>query len=214
VSIIVKTARLAFLAGALALLTGCGKPSLDDAQKKISKFDAMSPQEALCNKNELGQFRSAVRQYAKASAAHGELWPDFSYNNNHPDDLTITVLAATYLDFMPARDLGRAGWHLGELQLNRFSGDATPDKSLLRAGKKYACEDLVELGYAVAEYKLSENYWSNRMVREGYMSNRPWGQKAELSKRAGKNLDGSLRRIVRLQRDLARAIDSAEVAQR
>ena len=171
-SIIAQSMRLALLAGAFALLTACGKPSLEDARKKISRFDGMSPEAALCNKNELGQFRSAVRDFAKASAAHGELWPDFSYKNNHPDDLTITVLAATYLDFLPARDLGRAGWHLGELKLNYWSDEIAPNKALLREGRKYACDDLVELGYAVAEFKLSENYWSHRLVREGYMSNR------------------------------------------
>ena len=222
-SIIAGTARIAVLAGALALLSACGKPNLESAREKISKYDAMSPQEALCNQNELGQFRSAVRQYSKASAAHGKQWPDFSYTNRRPDDLTITVLAATYLNFMPARDLGRAGWHLGELQpswisanadagFNRSIGDSKD--ALVREGKKYACEDLVKFGYALAEHELSENYWTRRMVREGFLSERPWQQKAELSARAGKNISGDLRRIARLESSLVQAIDSAQYAQR
>ena len=218
-------ARIAILAGALALLTACGKPSLENAREKISKYDAMSPQAALCNQNELGQFRSAVRQYAKASTAHGKMWPDFSYTNRRPDDLTITVLAATYLNFMPAHDLGRAGWHLDELQPSWISSAAHADKpfrrnisgskdALVREGKKYACEDLVEFGYALAEYQLSQNYWTRRMVREGFLSDRPFQQKADLSARAGKNINGDLRRIARLESSLVRAIDSAQYAQR
>jgi hypothetical protein len=223
VSIIAGTARIAVLAGALALLSACGKPNLESAREKISKYDAMSPQAALCNQNELGQFRSAVRQYAKASNAHGKQWPDFSYTNRRPDDLTITVLAATYLNFMPARDLGRAGWHLGELQPTWISANADSGFSrsigdskdaLVREGKKYACEDLVKFGYALAEHELSENYWTRRMVREGFLSERPWQQKAELSARAGKNISGDLRRIARLESSLVRAIDSAQYAQR
>lgn len=224
-SIFAGKARIALLAGALALLSACGKPNLESAREKISKYDAMSPQEALCNQNELGQFRSAVRQYAKASAAHGKQWPDFSYTNRRPDDLTITVLAATYLNFMPARDLGRAGWHLGELQPTWISTAADPGSAftrsisttkdaLVREGKKYACEDLVKFGYALAEHELSENYWTRRMVREGFLSDRPWRQKAELSARAGKNMSGDLRRIARLESSLIRAIDSAQYAQR
>ena len=222
-SIIAGTARIAVLAGALALLTACGKPNLESAREKISKYDAMSPQDALCNQNELGQFRSAVRQYAKASTAHGKMWPDFSYTNRRPDDLTITVLAATYLNFMPARDLGRAGWHLGELQPTWISANADfgfsrsigdSKDALVREGKKYACEDLVKFGYALAEHELSENYWTRRMVREGFLSERPWQQKAELSARAGKNISGDLRRIARLESSLVRAIDSAQYAQR
>jgi len=157
------------------------------------------------------------------SAAHGKQWPDFSYTNRRPDDLTITVLAATYLNFMPARDLGRAGWHLGELQPTWISANADSGFSrsigdskdaLVREGKKYACEDLVKFGYALAEHELSENYWTRRMVREGFLSERPWQQKAELSARAGKNISGDLRRIARLESSLVRAIDSAQYAQR
>jgi hypothetical protein len=223
VSIFTGKARIAVLAGALALLSACGKPNLESAREKISKYDAMSPKAALCNQNELGQFRSAVRQYAKASAAHGKLWPDFSYTNRRPDDLTITVLAATYLNFMPARDLGRAGWHLGELQPTWISANSDSGFSrsiggskdaLVREGKKYACEDLVKFGYALAEHELSENYWTRRMVREGFLSERPWRQKAELSARAGKNISNDLRRIARLESSLVRAIDSAQYAQR
>lgn len=224
-SIIAGTARIAVLAGALALLSACGKPNLESAREKISKYDGMSPQELLCNKNELGQFRSAVRQYSKASAAHGKQWPDFSYTNRHPDDLTVTVLAATYLNFMPVRDLGRAGWHMGELQPTWISANADSGSpfhrsigdskdALVREGKKYACEDLVKFGYALAEHELSENYWARRMVREGFLSERPWQQKAELSKRAGKNISGDLRRIARLESNLVRAIDTAQYAQR
>ena len=223
-SIIVGKARIALVVGAMALLSACGKPNLQDAREKISKYDAMSPQETLCNKNELGQFRSAVRQYSKANAANGKLWPDFSYTNRRPDDMTVTVLAATYLNFMPARDLGRSGWHLGELQPNWVSTSADYDSAfgrtisgskdaLVREGKKYACEDLVKFGYALAEHELSENYWSRRMVREGFLSERPVRQKVELLQRAGKNLTGDLRRIARLESNLVRAIDSAEYAQ-
>ncbi|MET0546251.1 MAG: hypothetical protein ABWZ40_08070 [Caulobacterales bacterium] len=216
-------ARLGFAALACVLLAACGRPNVEDAEKAISRFDAMSPAAVLCNPNELGGFRSAVRRYAKAKQSHGAMWPDFTYKNMRPDDLTVTVLAGVYAQLISPRDLGKAAWHLAELSPDgvswgAYSADVSyigrPNPELLRNGAQFACGDLVEYSQALAEHQLGASYWQERIVKETMISNRPYAQKKALLDRATKRTQGDLRRVLRLERDLADAIDAKQLAQR
>jgi hypothetical protein len=218
-----KLATLSCLSLTFLLAACTSRPAVEDARKVISRFDEMSPAEVLCNPNELSAFRSAVRRYAKAQQDDGVLWPDFSYKNARPDDLTITVLAGQYVMLISPKDIGKAAWHLGELKPEWSSfgayadGDALmgrPNPALLRNGAKYACSDLVDYGRALAEHQLSEAYWQERVIRETVLQDRPWKHEASLISRADKRMSNELRQVMRMERDLAEAIDAAQLKRR
>jgi hypothetical protein len=104
-------------------LAACSAPPMSASEARTALREFRDHADTVCARDGLPAFRRAVRAYAKAQRAEGELWPSVAALSGDSDaeapDLELLVLGAMSFGLISPNDLG---------------GDAPRIKRLLAAG--------------------------------------------------------------------------------